>query len=191
MYDQLDEATAKWEPTRKDAITLNTSHIGTMYNANNLSAGIEAANRLLARQKARFGEQHVETAFAHGTLAIGLALSGRDGDALREFKAAIPILVSAMRNAEASADTDDPGDAAARAQRTQFVIEAYMRTLARVGGSDAAIETFRLADLMRGRSVQQALVASSARAAIGTRHSGTWCARSKTSPSRSTPNSGN
>ena len=138
-----------------------------LYNANNLSAGIEAANRLLARQKARFGEQHVETAFAHGTLAIGLSLSGRDDDALREFKVAIPILVSAMRSAEASADTDDTGDAAARAQGTQSVIKSYIRTLARVGAGDAALETFRLAELIRGRSVQQALVASSARAAAG------------------------
>jgi CHAT domain-containing protein len=47
------------------------------------------------------------------------------------------------------------------------VIEAYMRTLARVGAGDAALETFPLAEMMRGRSVQQALVASSARAAVG------------------------
>jgi tetratricopeptide (TPR) repeat protein len=167
VYGQLDEATAKWESARKDAITLNTAHIATMYNADNLSAGIEAANRLLARQKALFGEQHVETAFAHGTLAIGLSLSGRDDDALHEFKLAIPILESAMRNAEASADTDDPGDAAARAQGTQSVIESYIGTLARVGAGDAASETFRLAELIRGRSVQQALVASSARATAG------------------------
>jgi len=49
----------------------------------------------------------------------------------------------------------------------QGIVEAYMTMLARQTNSDgnAGVETFSLADSIRGRSVQQALAASSIRAA--------------------------
>src|SRR5262249_11181964 len=62
VYGDLEQATKSWEPARRDMMTLDTSHIATLYNTNNIAAGIAAAECLLARQKARFGEQHVETA---------------------------------------------------------------------------------------------------------------------------------
>jgi hypothetical protein len=160
-YAELDQATKAWAPARKVAISLNANLVATLYNTNNLAAGIAAAERLLALQKARVGDQHQETALARGMLAIGLTRAARDAEAAREFKLAIPVLLALSRET----DTDDAIDTAAREQRIAMVIESYIVLLARRGTPDAASESFRLADSIRGRSVQNALAASSARAA--------------------------
>ena len=106
----------------------------------------------------------MNTALAGGMLAIGLARAGRDGEALRQFKLSMPILVAASREI----DSDDATEAAAHEQRAQIVIEAYIALLARMerapGDADTAAETFRLADVIRSHSVQKAITASSARA---------------------------
>ncbi len=163
VYASLDEATKTWEPARREALLLSSAHIATLYNTNNLTAGIAAAERLLARQKARFGEQHVDTALTRGLLGIGFARANRDADALREFKLAVPILMARSRET----DDDDPTTTAAREQRTQVVVESYVALLSRMGsaaGADSANESFRLIDTIRGHAVQRALTASSARA---------------------------
>ena len=59
---------------------------------------------------------------------------------------------------------DDAIETGAREQRKRLVIESYMALLDRAATSEAAVESFQLADLVRARSVQQALAASSARA---------------------------
>jgi hypothetical protein len=74
----VDAATRTWEPARRDALRLNIGHILTLYNTNNIDAGIAASERLRARQRSVFGEQNPETAVAGGLLAIGLARAGRD-----------------------------------------------------------------------------------------------------------------
>ncbi len=117
----------------------------------------------MKKQISRVGENHFDTASARGTLAIGLMRAGRDQDAIREFKTAIPILMASSRE---NADDDDTTAVAARSQRLQGIVEAYLNMLARRNSAgDVGAETFSLADAIRGRSVQQALAASSARAA--------------------------
>ncbi|HTS42579.1 MAG TPA: CHAT domain-containing protein [Xanthobacteraceae bacterium] len=163
IYAEIDDATKGWDAARREALVLNSEHIATLYNTNNLDAGIAAAERLLARNKTRLGEQHVDTALSHGLLAIGFAKAKRDADALREFKLAVPILMAQSHET----DDDDPTVSEARDQRTQVVVESYVALLARLGpaaGADAASESFKLIDTIRGRSVQRALTSSGARA---------------------------
>jgi CHAT domain-containing protein len=163
LYTSLDEATKNWEPARRETQMLSPGHVATLYNTNNLAAGIAAAERLLARQKTRLGEQHVDTALTRGLLGIGLARAGRAADALLEFKVAVPILMARSRET----DDDDPTITAARDQRAQIVVESYVALLARMGpaaSGDTASESFKLIDTIRGRSVQRALTASGARA---------------------------
>ena len=52
--------------------------------------GIAAAEQLVKKQISTVGESHFGTASARGTLAVGLMRAGRDADAMREFKTAIP-----------------------------------------------------------------------------------------------------
>src|SRR5208283_857468 len=120
-----------------------------------IEAGITAAVELVKRQTAHTGANSFDTAAARGILAVGYARVGRDADAIRAFKASIPIMMTAARE---SADDDDPTVVAARSVRLQRIVEAYIGLLARGANTsnDVAVETFALADAVRGHSVQQA-----------------------------------
>ena len=162
VYAQIDKAIANWEPARRQAFELNGGRISSLYASGQLEAGIAAAEQLVKKQISRVGENHFDTASARGTLAVGLMRTGRDQDAIREFKTAIPILMASSRE---NADDDNATAVAARSQRLQGIVEAYLNMLARNSAGDVGVETFSLADAIRSRSVQQALAASSARAA--------------------------
>ncbi|HTO59893.1 MAG TPA: CHAT domain-containing tetratricopeptide repeat protein [Bradyrhizobium sp.] len=163
IYGRIDKAIATWEPRQRQIYELNPSRILALYNSGQLDTGIAAAERLVANLTARVGETHFDTASAHGWLAIGFRRAGRNADAIREFKLAIPGMMAAARE---NAD-DDSTLRTARSQRLQTVVEAYLAMLAGAHDSAADVgeETFGLADAVRGRAVQQALAASSARAA--------------------------
>ncbi|MGY4235492.1 CHAT domain-containing protein [Bradyrhizobium sp. USDA 4449] len=164
MFARIDTAVANWDPQRRQVIELNPGRILALYNSGQLDAGIAAAEQLVKKQVGRVGENHFDAASARGTLAIGLMRARRDADAIREFKAAIPIM---MASANENADDENTTVVAARSQRLQTIVESYLLLLARSEGTGGAVgeETFSLADAIRGRSVQQALAASSARAA--------------------------
>jgi CHAT domain-containing protein len=161
VYAELETAIAQWEPKRREVHQLNRSRIAALYASGQIEAGIAAAQELVKRQSARSGANHPETASARGLLAVGYAHGGRDAEAIREFKAALPTILAGSRE---NAD-DDATLVAARSQRLQTMAEAYIDVLARSPNRSGgvAIETFALADSIRARSVQQALAASSAR----------------------------
>ncbi|MDB5516196.1 MAG: hypothetical protein JWQ17_2954 [Tardiphaga sp.] len=163
VFAQIDKSIAGWEPARRQVFELNGSRIASLYASGQVEAGIAAAEQLVKQQIARVGENHFDAASARGTLAIGLMRASRDADAIREFKAAIPILMAASRE---NADDENTTVVAARSQRLQGIVESYFTMLAREKNpaGDIGAETFSLADAVRGRAVQQALVASGARA---------------------------
>ncbi len=161
VYAELEKAIAQWTPQQRETFELNASRIAALYATGQLDAGIAAAEALVKRQTARTGAGSYDTATARGTLAVGYARAGRDADAIREFKAAIPILMAATRET----DDDDPTLVASRSARLQRIVEAYIGVLARGANpsNDVAVETFALADAVRGHAVEQALADSSAR----------------------------
>jgi CHAT domain-containing protein len=165
VYAELDKAMVKWEPQRREVLELNGSRINAMFASGQTQAGLAAAQALLKREIARVGEKHFDTAAARGILAVGLMRAGKDADAIREFKAALPVLLAASRE---NADDDDATVVAGRSRRLQGIVEAYIKLLANTqsAAGDIAADTFSLADSIRGRSVQQALTASGARASI-------------------------
>ena len=161
VYAQLDKAVAQWTPERRQAF-VNDSRIVSLYASGQIEAGVNAAEAFVKRQIARTGEKSFDTAAARGTLAVGYARAGRDADAIREFKTAMPIMMAA---AHENSEEDDPTVVAARNVRLQRSVEFYIGVLARTNATnDVAIETFALADAVRGHAVQQALADSSARA---------------------------
>ena len=164
VFAQIDKATAGWEPARRLTFELSDGRIAALYASGQIEAGIAAAEQVVKRQVSRVGENHFDTASARGLLAVGLMRAKRDAEAIREFRTAIPILTASSRE---NADDEDATAVAARSQRLQGIVEAYFNLLAREKNSsvDVGAETFGLADAIRGRSVQQALAASSARAA--------------------------
>ena len=161
VYAELEKAIAQWTPQQRETFELNASRIAALYATGQLGAGITAAEALVKRQTARTGAGSYDTASARGTLAVGYARAGRDADAIREFKAAIPILIAATRET----GDGDPTLVASRNARLQRIVEAYIGVLARGQNpsNDVAVETFALADAVRGHAVEEALADSSAR----------------------------
>jgi CHAT domain-containing protein len=166
-YAEIDKAMANWDPQRRQQFDLNGSRIYAFYAAGQIDRGIAAAEALVKRDIARFGEKFYDTALARGTLAVGYMRAKRDVDAVREFRAAIPLLMGAGHE---DADDDNATAAAARRERLQNIVEAYITLLDRGqagnGDDSVAIETFALADAIRGQSVRLALAQSSARMLI-------------------------
>src|SRR6516164_6177258 len=160
IYAALDEATKNWEPTRRDRLQLGWSRIYVNYYTSKIEAGIALARRLVARRKDTVGDQHIEYAMARGILGAGLVFAGRDAEALQEYKAALPMLLTNWRDGE-----DDNTSAVANDSRMQIIIEPYLVLLARNRGisDDIAVESFQFGEILRGRSVEKALAVSSAR----------------------------
>ncbi len=117
-----------------------------------------------ARQKA-LGPKHYNTAEARAFYAAALAASGNRAEALAQFQAALGVLLSTSRGSE-----DEQGSVAGRQRRLRFILESYLRLLTDhgtlAGDSPDSTEAFRIADAARGQALQQALVASAARAAV-------------------------
>ena len=163
VYAQLDKAVAQWTPQQREVFELNASRIVALYAAGQINTGIAAAEGLVNREISRTGKNSFDTATAHGVLAMGYVGAGRTADAIREFKAAIPIMMTAARE---NAEDDDPTVVEARRVRLQRIVETYIGVLARSAKTSnvVAVETFGLADAVRGHAVEQSLADLSARA---------------------------
>ena len=162
VYDRIDAATAQWEPSRAARLRLGYSRIFTSYATRRVDSGIEAAKQLIDRETKRAGDKHFDSAMAYAILGAGLTFARRDDEALAAYRKAMPILLAASRE-----DADDDAQARAAAEtRMQVVVELYLTLLSRnrTAVTDVGAETFRLAEAIRGRSVEKALSASSARA---------------------------
>jgi CHAT domain-containing protein len=103
-----------------------------------------------------------------GVLGMALAASGKRTDALHAFQQSIPDLMRRDQDGESSENTG-----VWRAYWQRIVLEAYLDLLGDVHAAqeslpdmDLADESFRIADLARGSSVQEAIVATAARALL-------------------------
>ncbi len=164
IFNEIELATKDWEPQRRAPFNVNPARISALYRTRQVEAGIAASQSLVTRNTARFGAAAFSTAYARGNLAIGLALAGRDSEALSEFKSAVPILLTSSGEANA----DDAADIVLRKHQIETIVERYMMLLVRTqngSGIDVAAETLGLSETIRGSSVQQALAASGARLA--------------------------
>lgn len=164
LYDQIDVWTAKWEPSRREAVSGGLARVSILLSQKNYDNALEIAQRAFERERNRSGDKSVSTAVTRGYYAVTLSNKNRPEDALREFKASIPVLLTAPT----SSDADSGSTAAAQEGRVRFVIEGYLRFVSlfpAAAPANVAEETFGYADVMRGQSVQRALQASSARSA--------------------------
>ena len=164
VYDDIDRATALWEPARREVVVNETGRIALLINSGKADEAISLATRKRDRERRRSGDGSVASASIRGYLGAALAKAGRDVEAIVEFKAAIPVLLLAARQG----DMDDALTTGASAGRNRFIVENYMDVLARnpsVRTDEAVEETFGFADALRNSSVQRALAQGSARAA--------------------------
>jgi CHAT domain-containing protein len=164
LYDRIDVWTAKWEPSRREAVSGGLARVAVMLSQGNDDNAVEIAQRTYERERQRSGDKSLNTALSRGFHAVALARKGRTAEALQAYGESLPVLLSTS----GGGDEDSGSTAAAREGRIRFVIEGYLRLLSRnpsIVPDNVLAETFGLADLLRGQSVQRALQASSARSA--------------------------
>ena len=119
LYDEIDVWTAKWEPSRREAISGGLARVSIMLAQGNYDNALEIAQRTFDRERGRSGDKSFNTAVARGYLAIALARKSKTGEALQAFKESIPVLLTAS----GGSDDDAGSTAAAREGRVRFVIE--------------------------------------------------------------------
>ncbi len=115
----------------------------------------------------RVGASAYETAETQAYIGAILVTLKRDEEAIPTLQKALAIMVPALAQ-----ESDRSG---LRFTRLNYIISRYLKVLARIRGTalesslgiDAAGEAFVVADALRGQAVQQAMLASSARAAAG------------------------
>lgn len=170
-----------WREARNAYVELRTAAAGDAVSARSfrgnpvevasLLKGGDPANArataepLLLELERNFGPNHMRTALVRGLLAMALAAQGERDRALEGYSAAVRVILAA---------NNDPDRFGALTRRLQnMVLEGYIALLYELRDSDilrtrkvdAAVESFRIADALRGGSVQQSLAASAARAA--------------------------
>lgn len=164
LFDQIDDWTAKWEPSRREASAGGLARVSILLSQGKPEAALPIAQGNLERLRAKSGEKDLNTALARGYYAVVLARNSKPAEAMAAFKESMPVLLATS----GGSDDDSGSTAAAREGRVRFVVEGYIRMLAMnpsLASQNAADETFGYADVLRGQSVQRALQASSVRSA--------------------------
>jgi len=165
IFDQM-AADLRPEPQVYRATFTEALEYGEELLRANRTADAETLFRWIADDRIeKVGPRHIRAAEANGHLAAALAAKGARAEALTRFREAVPILVSSSRGA------DDESGSVKRDHYLRFVLERYLALLADIAGTPLAAQAgdipaiaFELADALRGKSVQAALAASSARA---------------------------
>ena len=158
---QALETTADTEDLRRRYLETNTDYALFLLRSERVADSMRVLETALKNSIDRMGEKAYPTAQARGWLGYALARQGQKERALVELQRAAPVLLAASDEGtgdEVGAFVEE------RDRQTQEIVEAYLGLLADTGGPNAAEETFRLADGIRGKSVQRALAAASARA---------------------------
>src|SRR5260221_9566388 len=126
LFDQIDVWTAKWEPSRREAINGGLSRVLVMMMQGNNDNALEIAQRTFERERGRSGDKSFNTAVARGYYAVSLARKTKPSETLQAFKESLPTLQTAS-----GGNDDDSGTTAAAGEgRVRFVIEGHLRFLA-------------------------------------------------------------
>src|SRR5205809_4293898 len=81
LYEQIDVWTAKWEPSRREAISGGLARVGIMLAQGNNDNALEIAQRTYERERQRSGEKSLNTALSRGFHGIALARKGNTTEA--------------------------------------------------------------------------------------------------------------
>ncbi len=157
-----DRATALQSSTEtRSSIVDSVSWAMALHRSGSSQLAKEMAERLLTLQQQRSAPNPYYLARLRGILGMSLTTLGDLPAALVAFQLALPELVQST------------GISVSRVFWRTEILEAYVDLLARLQverklppGLDAVAESFRIADLARGSSVQAAIAASAARAQL-------------------------
>lgn len=169
QYEQARDALAGDAYTTKKFVAGNVNWAIALLESGRSEEALDVLRDAEARLAPIYGQGHYALAEVAGFKAKAYAASGKQAQALEVFASSVPALLEGARR-----DASQGGDATTRTRKLRSILEAYIGLLAdirstpleRQAGLDTAAESFRIADAARMHSVQRALSASGARAAV-------------------------
>jgi CHAT domain-containing protein len=159
-YAELERVVGDDPDLRREDLDGNLNYIVVALLQSRTKDAVRALQDLVAHDADTLGNRDYATAQARGWLGVALVRAGDKDKAAEAFAAAMPVLLSSARESETRSDDS----VARREQQTRIIGEAYLALLADTAGAAAIGDMFTLADALRGRMVEHALAASSARA---------------------------
>ncbi|MDP1681944.1 MAG: hypothetical protein Q8L39_09245, partial [Burkholderiales bacterium] len=163
QYKRLEQALAG-EPRLREQLARGDVILGLAFTKTGKSKqAAKLLDEVLAKFRQTLGEHDRKTIEAAGILAEALAKQGEHARAAKEYAFAAKALLEA--------EDDDEGGAISRQRRRAAILHGYIGFLSAATKREPARaeaygnEAFRIADAVRGQSVQRALAASAARAA--------------------------
>lgn len=169
IYDNINKVLEKNPAAQKRYRDGNLVLAIAMTRSGQATAAIPILEGIAKKRLETHGEQDGSVAETRGFLGAALALVGRDEEAAKTLRSAIPVLLnSSVQAAQEEGDVDSQ-------RRRQEIVDSYFTLLTRLRGTetekklgfDATDEAFRMADIAHAKSVHTAIAASSARAAGG------------------------
>ncbi len=70
LYDQIDVWTAKWEPSRREAVSGGLARVSILLSQKSYDNALEIAQRAFERERGRSGDKSVNTAVTRGYYAV-------------------------------------------------------------------------------------------------------------------------
>lgn len=165
QYERLEQALSGDDRLREQLARGDVVMGLALIKVGRVDEAAKILDKVLAEFRQTLGDKDRKTIEAAGTLAQALARQGDNARAAREFEFASKALLEAE-------DTDE-GGAVSQQRKRAAILQAYIAFLADAVGREPAraaeygAEAFRIADAVRGQSVQRALAASAARTAAG------------------------
>lgn len=167
VFEQMRQALQRDAELAKRFPSSDLDWVLAMLKTGNVVGAETMAGAMLEKSARNLGDKSIKTAEIRAFYAMALADKGARDQARNAFRDALPILIDQARN-----DEDAGTGSAKHLRRLNTVLERYIRLLGEDARDnpalrrEAAAESFRLADIARGSSVQRALTASAARATI-------------------------
>jgi len=160
-YDDAGRGIGPEDQSARTLFNGTLARIIAEIKTNRVREALEQVSAVAEGREKNLGPNHPNTLDAQGLRAAALFFSGRKDEALAAFRAAVPKLIQASR-------VSDSGEGAPilREMQMRFVLETYIGLLSESKDAAAAGEAFALADVIRGQSVQRALVQSAARVSV-------------------------
>lgn len=166
LFEEVERDVAAVDRAQAERMVRNqAAYAQSLMRLGQADKAVALLRAMVDSRAAAQGADHVDTAEFRGQLGMALAAAGDRAGALEAFKSSIPELI---RGTEALGANGPP---VRRVRALTSIIEAYLGLLAdlaaegKSAGLDVVAESFRLADVAHGSSVQQAIAANAARAA--------------------------
>jgi CHAT domain-containing protein len=163
IYDSIAADLAHDPEGRDRFLNANISYAFALLDSGHGEKAIPILDKAVAKEDATLGQDNRFSAGRHGWRAVAYERMGRHEAALADFQQAIPVLTSVRLESGASEHM----------RMLQIVLRSYLHLLTEIKGTplelrvgDIVGEAFRIADLVRGQSVQQAVANAAARLQI-------------------------